>query len=457
MDSLIVSNSASTEQSHSHDLEFYTEYKPDTSGKKLSLSLDYFNYKHESDRRYDSDRRSADGVITPGSASSGNNLGSRKLQNYVAKVDVEYPFKAFKLGFGGQLSTSNTDDDLHFYDLSNGAQKSDDGQRNHFEYRENTQALYLSASRSLGSKWQAKLGLRLENTQIRGFSHQLNHTDTKAYSRLFPTAYLSYQADTDNTLSLNYSRRVRRPSYEFLNPFRIIENQYSHVEGNPLLQPSYTDKVAFSFTHKNHWINTLHYSRLVSDFQQIMTTDSRTKVRKLMPENYLNTNTLGLDVSYTLSPWSWWETINVMTVSYATNEATFPNVQVNRWQLAAYASTNHTLSLNRSKTVVLNVNFWLQFPTKGDLYDMKPYDELDLALKWSLLHRKLQLALYAQDVFSSNPPLWIAYTNDIRQEYRSYHDYRRFRIAFSYRFGNDKVKVKKRDFANKTESHRVSD
>lgn len=121
---------------------------------------------------------------------------------------------------------------------------------NYFRYRENNEALYVSGSKKIG-KWNLQAGLRMEATQTTGYSRELDNTHKNNYIKLFPTLYAMYSIADKTSISFNYSRRINRPSYESLNPFRTINNSNSYNEGNAFLQPAFTDNVELTFTYKN--------------------------------------------------------------------------------------------------------------------------------------------------------------------------------------------------------------
>jgi len=115
----------------------------------------------------------------------------------------------------------------------------------------------------------------LENTNYSG--HQLgneytvNNNDSvfkKSYVNIFPTLYVSYQANEKNQLSVNYGRRIDRPAYEDLNPFLFFLDQYTYQAGNPYLQPQYSDNVELSHTYKSFLTTTLNYSNTKNFFTE---------------------------------------------------------------------------------------------------------------------------------------------------------------------------------------------
>src|SRR5690606_23630378 len=95
---------------------------------------------------------------------------------------------------------------------------------NRFEYEENTTALYLSGTKVFNNRWSAKAGLRYEHTSLKGYSPTLSLTNSSTYGKLFPTVYLSYKPHQSHSFNLAYARRLDRPGFNDLNPFRYYSN-----------------------------------------------------------------------------------------------------------------------------------------------------------------------------------------------------------------------------------------
>ena len=68
---------------------------------------------------------------------------------------------------------------------------------------------------------------------------------------LFLRFYLTYTPGENSAYGFNYSRRIDRPRFESLNPFRTYINENSFNQGNPNIQPSIINKVEFNYTYKN--------------------------------------------------------------------------------------------------------------------------------------------------------------------------------------------------------------
>lgn len=137
----------------------------------------------------------------------------------------------------------------------------DNDRLNDFEYKETVNAAYISFKQVFAQKWTLQTGLRLEQTL--GNGHQAMPRDSvfkRSYLNLFPTLYLQRTLSEKATVKLTYNRRIDRPSYQDLNPFRYFVDAFTYKEGNPFLRPQFTNKVELSHVYRSALTNTLSYS-----------------------------------------------------------------------------------------------------------------------------------------------------------------------------------------------------
>jgi outer membrane receptor protein involved in Fe transport len=295
---------------------FHTIYNIDSAGKKLTLDVDYFNYWKNNNQTYATTGYDNEGITVPNSFSSLNNTGKQIVENYSAKIDIEHPLQWIKLNYGGKLSRSTTNNSLEYYNLSSGSPVPDNENNNKFIYKENTQAIYISASKSFNKKWSAQSGLRMENTQTEGNSLTINRINENNYLRIFPTAYIAFTPDDNNSFSLNYGKRISRPRFSFLNPFRTYASTYSYSEGNPFLQPSSRHNVEFGYTFKNLNIS-LYYSKAIDDYGFVTLVDTASLVQASSPLNYYTSDNYGVNVNCIFNKLKWIETTFSGNLSYS--------------------------------------------------------------------------------------------------------------------------------------------
>src|SRR5690625_993436 len=168
IDSLIITKGNSIRERNSNRFNYHFIYDIDTLNRKLSFDFDFFNYNLNSNHIFQTKTYDDNSSEITGSYNSANNKGLQDITNYTFNLDMEHPFEWANLNYGGRLSYINTDNNFEYYDLTSGIPIFDTSQSNRFKYKENTQAIYFSAQKEISEKWETKIGLRLENTQLTG-------------------------------------------------------------------------------------------------------------------------------------------------------------------------------------------------------------------------------------------------------------------------------------------------
>lgn len=235
------------------------------NGPAISADIDYLNYRTSNDQSFDNRSFFANG--TP----KGNDLLTGFLPAHISiysgKLDYEHPLSnGVKLEAGLKSSYTSTDNVADYFSLVNGTTYPDYDKTNHFIYKENINAAYVNTSKEF-KRFSFQAGLRLENTVSDG--HQLGNVQKpdssfrRSYTSLFPTAYLQYKTDSagQNTLSINYGRRIDRPYYQDMNPFISPLDKFTYYTGNPFLRPSFSDNFELNFTYHNKFTAGFEYSR----------------------------------------------------------------------------------------------------------------------------------------------------------------------------------------------------
>lgn len=455
IDSLIISKAKNERKRISHNFNYHFIYTIDTLGRKLSFDFDFFNFELNSNRVFQTNNYYNDFIPIENSYSSADNKGIQTITNYSFNLDIEHPFDWGNLNYGGRLSYINTDNNFEYYDLTSGVPILDTSQSNQFKYQENTQAVYFSAQKEINEKWEAKIGLRIENTQLKGNSITLNQENGSKYTKLFPTAYLSFVPNDNHSFSLNYNRRINRPNYSLLNPFRWINSPYSYSEGNPYLQPSFSDNIELEYILKENYISTLYFSHTNDGFEQTAILNAETNVQQFIPLNFLVNRTFGFNQTTILKPLEWLNIDLSGDVYYSSADSKIPVTldYLKGWN--GFFSISNDLILNKEKTFMLNLSY--NYTTKGvDNLDYNTsHNQLNASLKALFLEKKLVIFLYANDIFSSNRPSYSTYSNNIKNSFKNYYDERFFRLSVVYNFGKS-FKKNDREIRNNDEVNRIN-
>ncbi|MGH1386770.1 TonB-dependent receptor domain-containing protein [Kordia sp.] len=452
VESLIVNDGDADLKRASHSLNAHLESTLDTLGRRLFFDIDYFNYDADTDNRFVANNFSGTGTFL-GIDQAARNISNQEINNVSVRADMEHPTKFANFSYGAKYSTINTDSGIEFFDETSGTPVFDTNQSNVFEYEENNQAVYISAAKNLSDKWSMQLGLRFEATQTTGFSQTLNQTNDNDYSKFFPTFYLSYVKDDKNTFYFNYGKRINRPSFSNLNPFRTYINSTSYSEGNPFLQPSFTDNFEFSYTYKRKW-RTYAFLNILSDgYGVVFNADEAANNQVITRQNYYDEYFYGIGESYSTSITSWWQSQNAIYL--LGSDSDFDNTISASPQngLQFYATSNNSFSLGeRTK---MQLDYVYSSSHKRGLYEFGQTSGLNISFRQSFLNKKLNASVLINDVFNTNFLRdYTSVVNNIRQVYNENSSSRFVRFSLTYNFGNDDINVRKPSFGNNEEQNR---
>lgn len=182
----------------------------------------------------------------------------------------------------------------------------DIGASNEFEYSEDLLMFYGSFEKTI-KKTSIKAGLRGENTWANGYSITLQQGINREYFGWFPSVFITQNLNEKkgNSLVLNYARRVRRPGYNDLNPYRLQVHDFTIMTGNPNLVPQYTHSIRAGYTYHNNYSATA-YVQSTSNYlaQTASTVDSN--IVEYRTKNYSNNIEYGLTLEAAFNITKWW-------------------------------------------------------------------------------------------------------------------------------------------------------
>jgi len=176
---------------------------------------------------------------------------------------------------------------------------------NAFEFDENVHAVYAVLSHGI-AKFDLQAGLRGEYA-TRDFAL----ADPAAsypyeYGSLFPSGVVLYNLTDASQVKLSYSRRIRRPGTQELNPFPSFFDVQNVFIGNPSLSPEYTDAFELGYT-RNGKLGSLQVSPFYRRTSNVIRVDINTadtldgrEVTTVSFKNLATSNSWGTDLNGTL-------------------------------------------------------------------------------------------------------------------------------------------------------------
>jgi outer membrane receptor protein involved in Fe transport len=455
---LIETHGNDNAASNIHSANLHTVYKIDTLGGKINFDFDFLDYNSNNNSKFGSSTSNSQHSEIPNNFTGQNNILDRKINNYSIQIDVEQAIKKVNLNYGVKLSFSDTDNDIKVFDLSSSIPIEISNQSNKFLYRENTQSIWISANAKFGKdKWEAQAGLRGENTQFKGNSVTMDTIFRKKYFELFPTAYLSFSPNNKNIFYLEYGRRISRPSFSQLNPFRSYSSPYYYFVGNPELQPSISNSVSLGYIFNNIFQTSLFF-----DYDKnnsgggIVLIDTNTYTSYGTRLNYLNKYDFGVGVVYIFKKLNWWTSQNSVNVWYdKVFSKIYPITPKIMEGVGANFQTYNILYFNKNQTVQAGFEFSYSPPQILELsYSFQKFN-LNAFVKMLFLQKKLSLTLSGNNLLKAYSFNTESQRNGILYYSKGYYEPLNIRLSISYSFGNNDINVKERSAGNEDEKNRL--
>jgi len=229
--------------------------------------------------------------------------------NFQAQIDYVHPFnKMSKFEVGAKYEQREIDNNYIVEELNEaGEYENLPDFTNRFIYDEKILAAYALYGSEKG-RYSYQLGLRTEYSDISTLLQQTNESNTQTYLNLFPSIHLNYKLTEFDQIQVSYSKRIRRPGFWQLNPFRSFADNRNIHTGNPNLRPIFTDSYELGYLRywENASLNFNTYYRYSTDvFQRIETIDSL-GITYSGPVNFAKNNSYGLELIGNVSPYKWW-------------------------------------------------------------------------------------------------------------------------------------------------------
>ncbi|QTE39751.1 outer membrane beta-barrel family protein [Mucilaginibacter gossypii] len=426
----------------------------DSLGQELSLDLDFSKFNSSVQNVYNNNFLDGSGQAYKPSSIFRNSAPS-VIKVWAGKLDYTYLFNPkLKLETGAKSSYVSTDNDFRFENLIDGAYRNDETRSNYFVYQENINALYANLRKEFKAT-TVQVGLRAEQTNSKGNSITENKIVDRHYLNLFPTLFINQVLSKNNEMGFSYSRRIDRPDYQSLNPFIYFIDFYTFLEGNPFLNPQYTNSFELSYSYKKRLNVSLGYSHTTGVITQVLLTDTVKKTLFQTTQNLAQQSFYSLNINYPLNLASWWTVNNNLAVYY--NDFKSPNLlgaPYHSGKLAYQYNMNQTISINTATRVELSGNY--QSAQVYGTYAVKPMYVVDLGISRSFADNKANIKIAANDIFNIRK---MRISSAIpTQNYKLFEkeESQVFRLAFSYRFGSNEVKgANQRVKGSSSEENRV--
>tara|TARA_R110002049_G_scaffold73733_6_gene190418 strand:+ start:3877 stop:6336 length:2460 start_codon:yes stop_codon:yes gene_type:complete len=373
---------------------------------------------------------------------------------YLAQVDYVLPIgenAQFEAGYRGNFEETTTDYELLEEVETTGFYTRNDSISNIFTYNENVQALYTQYGNKFG-KFSFLLGLRLENTQLKGEVAVDNNTITgdvdlnfdKNYTGLFPTVNLIYELGERENVTLGYNRRINRPRGYFINPFPSRSSEANIFQGNPDLDPAYAS--AFDLGYLRRWdkltlTSSIYYQYETDAFERIQeetgtVTPNGTPIIRTIPINLATNQRYGFEAGMLYNPAKWLRLNGSFNFFKFVTEGTFNDIDYGAENTSWFARFSSKVSLPAK--IDWQTNAFYRGPSNNAQTESDGIFSLNLAISKDIINDNGTLAFNVSDLLNSRKRSSFTQTDTFTSSSDFQWRERQFTLSFTYRFNQKK-------------------
>lgn len=318
-----------------------------------------------------------------------------------------------------------------------------------FIYHENLLMGYGTIEKSI-RKTSIKLGLRTEQTWSKGRSATGAADFSRTYIGLFPSVFLSRVLDEQKGTGVffSYARRLQRPAFNELNPYRLQLSTIISIIGNPNLRPQYTHNFEVGTQLGKGWSLTAYLS-LTNNIISQLTVPVGGKIEN----QYLNldrNNSYGINLEAPLRVTKAW----MMNHSFSLYHADY-TIQTFRNKRTAF-SIRQIHNFQWPKVVDIDVTTEYRSAYANANSRNADFCYTDLGFSHRMMKGKARLRFLISDVFNVSREAAQTDYLGTHTEFYQKRQTRNFALIFSYNFSlGKKFNNKRIDQSASEERNRI--
>ena len=455
LDSLYTTNSNRTNDRD--NLLFNLDYTRQLgeNGATFSAKANYIHYNDHQQQDVATYYRLPNGTLI--NTNFFKTFPSQKTDIYTGQADYSGNLGTMEFEAGAKYSGIDSRSSQDYFDTGVEPSRLISNLSDTFNYNENIYAGYASFNKNW-EKWSTKLGLRGEYTHAEGNSITLGKVNTQSYFELFPTFYLLYNASDSHAFSATYSRRIDRPRFQSLNPFRTFLNENNFLTGNPNIQPAITNKIGINYNYKNQWSFDLYWEKTNNAMAILPFQDNEQRIFRSQTTNLNFEQQFSLDISYFKFIKDWWQLYTLTSIFDMKSEflaQESDNVAITTKAFGYFNQLYNAFDLDTERTFQLTLStYFLSNLVSGSYLFDRPQFGLTIGLQKSFFNGRLTATIDAEDLTNTmNIPRYSRYLNQDNSFFAKAES-RRIRFGLLYKLGNFKLKDNQRP-ADAEEANRI--
>jgi hypothetical protein len=445
---LRVENEDKDDSNYQFSLNYINNFND--KGHKLTADLQYDRGKDDQ-RSLIAEQRTFPNTLV---LSAEDIIEKRNQTEYLGQADYVLPIgenAQFEAGYRGKFEESETDYTLLEETGTTGNFVRNDSLSNIFTYNENVHAFYSQYGNKFG-KFSFLLGLRLENTQLKGKvdaenvseNTPLNLNFDKNYTGLFPTVNLTFEIQESENITLGYNRRINRPRHWFINPFPSRSSEANVFQGNPGLDPAYAS--AFDLGYLKRWkkltlTTSIYYQHETDAFERVQeetgeVTSNGIPIIRTLPINLSTNKRYGFELGLLYNPTKWLNLNGSFNYFQFKTEGFYNGIDYGAENTSYFGRFSSKVKLPGK--VEWQTNAFYRGPSNNSQTESDPILSVDMAVSKDIINDNGTLALNVSDLFNTRKRNSLTTTDSFTSESEFQWRRRQVTLTFTYRFNQKK-------------------
>jgi len=455
------------------------------AGKELTSDINLNSSTNDNNGMYNIQLYNPDNSIK-GKPYLRQTIGDGKNKFFTAQVDYANPIsEKSKVEMGARAAIrDNTSISNNYVYVDSLSQYVYNGSLStNYKFTDRVYAGYFTYSGKIKTL-SYQLGLRGESSDYTGtrFGVKDSTFKTSYPISLFPSVFVTKDLGNRQDFQLNYSRRINRPNFFQLIPYKDITNPQYPTVGNPGLKPEFTNSFEMSYQKtfpKNFSLLASAYFKYTTDlitryqFKDIISDKISDSATFTSYQNANSSMAYGLEITGHTPLAKWWDmTTNVNFYNAKINATNITNAGGTSQRLSYFVKWNNNFKLPANFSIQLSGDYQSKsvLPQSsgnggggggrgggggGGMFGGAPQPSaqgyvnpnygLDIALRKDFLKNKAaSITLSVNDVLKTRKYSYYSYSTIVTQNYERVRDQQIFRLNFNYRFGKIDMSLFKR-------------
>ena len=344
-------------------------------------------------------------------------------------------------GYEGNFHKNDFDFYSEYFDAAQNKFVINPGQTSHFIYNENIHAVYGILGHSFGS-FGLQGGLRIEQSYGKANLITTDSTFNKNYFNVYPTVHISYNLNDLSKILLSYSRRIRRPESDDINPFPEYRDPRNVRAGNPNLLPEYTHSIELGYSYQNDQYSilpSLYYRYRTNGFTRVTNLINDT-TSLTTEENLSHDQSAGFE--FVVSAYAW-KIFNVnLNTDIFYDQINASNLGYSNQKSIISWSGNCTVDVNLTGSLLFQFNSNYRSARLTPQGEFRPRFVANIGARQEFMQGRLSLLFTISDLFSSLKREIDINTPQLIETSIGTRDSRIFYFGVSYNFGSQNKKAK---------------